>query len=298
MMNKDEFSTLHPIINFYFYIFVIATTMIFMQPVFLLIALLSSLSYAIFLNSKKTVKLTIWWLLPLMLVGAISNPLFNHQGVTILRYLPDGNPLTLESIVYGIAAAIMFASVILWFSCYNNTMSSDKFLYLFGKVSPKLSLVISMSLRFIPLYQNQLKLIRQSQKAIGVDLTNGNIVQKIKNGLYIFSILVTWAFENAIITSDSMQARGYGLSGRSHFSLYRFDSRDKKLLLLIVALSCIIIMGSILGYNTMRYFPSFNYKKISIMSFVFYFNYIIFCNIPLIINMYEEKKWQRLKSKI
>ena len=40
------------------------------------------------------------------LLAAVVNPAFVHQGVTILTYLPSGNPLTLESILYGLAAAL------------------------------------------------------------------------------------------------------------------------------------------------------------------------------------------------
>lgn len=41
--------------------------------------------------------------LALFAVTAAVNPAFSHEGRTILRYLPSGNPLTLESILYGIA---------------------------------------------------------------------------------------------------------------------------------------------------------------------------------------------------
>ena len=71
-------------------------------------------------------------MLPLLLLTALINPAFNHEGQTILTYLSNGNPITLESIVYGVAAAAMLVAVICWFSCYNSVMTSDKFVYLFG----------------------------------------------------------------------------------------------------------------------------------------------------------------------
>lgn len=43
-------------------------------------------------------------------------------------------PLTLESIAYGCAAAVMLVAVLFWFSCYNEVMTSDKFMYLFGRI--------------------------------------------------------------------------------------------------------------------------------------------------------------------
>ena len=40
----------------------------------------------------------------MMAMAALINPAFNHEGATLLTYLPSGNPLTLESILYGLAA--------------------------------------------------------------------------------------------------------------------------------------------------------------------------------------------------
>ena len=68
-------------------------------------------------------------MLPVFLISAAVNPLFNHQGITLILYLKNGNPLTLESILYGLAAGVMLVSVLNWFSCYQVVMTSDKFIY-------------------------------------------------------------------------------------------------------------------------------------------------------------------------
>src|SRR5690606_15261610 len=110
-------------------------------------------------------------MLPMLLFMAALNPLFNHQGVTILFYLErSGNPVTLESILYGISSAIMFVTVIMWFSCYNKVMTSDKFIYLFGRIMPKLSLLLSMTLRFVPRYIEKIREISYAQKCVGRDI--------------------------------------------------------------------------------------------------------------------------------
>ena len=128
--------------------------------------------------------------------------------------------------MYGIVLASMLFIAILWFSCYNEVMTTDKFVYLFGRVIPALSLVLSMVFRFVPKFSAQVKVIRNGQKCVGRDMSNGKLIKKIRYGLTILSILITWALENAIDTSDSMRARGYGLKGRSAFSIYHFDRRD------------------------------------------------------------------------
>jgi energy-coupling factor transport system permease protein len=83
--------------------------MFFMHPVSLIISLTGALTYAIYLSGKKAVRFSLLYMLPMMVMAAVVNPAFNHEGMTILTYLPSGNPLTLESILYGIAAAMMLA---------------------------------------------------------------------------------------------------------------------------------------------------------------------------------------------
>ena len=250
------------------------------------------------IKGKDGLKFNIIYLLPMLFFMAVLNPVFNHAGVTILFYLKSGNPVTLESILYGVAAACMFITTILWFSCYNAVMTSDKFIYLFGRVIPALSLIFSMVLRFVPRYINQIKVISNSQKCIGRDVSQGNILKRAKNGIKILSIMTTWALENAIETADSMKSRGYGLPGRTSFSIFRFDSRDKIMFSVIIGLVTIILAGAALGQNTIRFFPSITFTEITIFSILVYLSYFILCMIPVIINFQEEAKWKHIESRI
>ena len=80
----------------------------------------------------------------------------------MLFYLKDGNPVTLESIVYGLASGLMLAGVISWFSVFHEVMTSDKFMYLFGKVIPAFSLLLSMTLRFVPRFTEQIRRVAEA----------------------------------------------------------------------------------------------------------------------------------------
>lgn len=131
MRNRDTFSGYHPTINFLYFALVLLFSMCLMHPVYLLISLTGALTYDIYLKGRKAVRFAVMGLLPMAALAALVNPAFNHEGATILTYLPSGNPLTLESMLYGAAAAAMLASVVLWFSSYNEVMTSDKFVYLF-----------------------------------------------------------------------------------------------------------------------------------------------------------------------
>lgn len=256
MQNSDTFSGYHPLVNFLYFGLVIGFSMFFMHPVCLFISLICSCFYYYKLKGGQAVRFSLRFALPMLLLAAIINPVFNHAGAVILCYLPTGNPLTLESILYGFAAGCMLASVLLWFACYNEVMTSDKFIYLFGRIIPALSLVLSMALRFVPKFKAQLEQVRASQAGIGRDTKNGSPFRRMKNAITCFSIMVTWSLENAIETADSMKSRGYGLKGRTAFSIYSFSERDKEVMIWLLFCGLYLISGSLSGNLFWRYFPS------------------------------------------
>ena len=269
-----------------------------MHPVCLCISLASGFTYSVILKGKKQVKTNLIYMLPMLLMMALINPAFNHEGVTIIDYLPSGDPLTLESIIYGLCAAIMIGSVICHFSCYNEVMTSDKFIYLFGKIIPALSLIISMTLRFVPKFASQLKVVTNAQRCMGRDVSNGSIIKRAKNGLNILSIMTTWSLENAIETADSMKSRGYGIPGRTAFSIFTFDKRDRKALSCILLLGIYTFVGNLMGEIDFRFFPSMKTAEVSVFGISVFVAYLLLCICPIIIELWEVRKWKALRSKI
>jgi len=294
---KDIFSTYHPIINFTYFVAVILFSMFSMNPVFLGISVVASFAYSIWLNGRGAVKFNLMFIMPMIVTVAILNPLFSHGGVTILGYLGD-NPITKESILYGVATGFMLASVILWFSCYNSVMTSDKFIYLFGRIMPAMSLLFSMVLRFVPRFKAQIRQISNAQKCVGRDVSSGTFLQRARCGIKILSVMITWALENSIETADSMRARGYGLRGRTSFSIYRMDSRDRGMLAIISLCILILGMGAVDGWNSMQYFPSVKGLEISGFGLLVYASYFFLCTLPLMLDVKEGIKWKLLSSKI
>ncbi len=293
---RDAFSTYHPAVSFLYFTQVLLFSMFLMHPACLGISLLCAFCYLVCLNGKKALLFNLKYMLPLLLVTALVNPAFNHEGRTILTYLPDGNPLTLESIAYGTAAAVMLMTVIGWFSCYNAVMTSDKFVYLFGRVIPALSLILSMALRFVPRFKAQLQVVSNAQKCVGRDISNGSLLQRAGHGVRILSVMVTWALENAIETADSMRSRGYGLPGRTAFSIYRFDRRDKSALLYLLCCGGYIMAGSALGGLYWSYFPAMRGAGPEPYSVSLYLCYLALCLAPVLINIMEDRKWRAIQS--
>ncbi len=298
LQDRDTFSSYHPLVNFLYFGLVLLLTMFLMHPVSLLISLGSALCYGICLNGGRSVRSGMRFLLPAMLLAAVIDPAFDHEGATLLAYLPSGNPLTLESIAYGVAAAVMIAAVVAWFSCYTVVMTSDKFVYLFGRVIPVLSLVLSMTLRFVPRFRAQLQTISEAQRGIGRDVSGGPLLRRTRNAITVFSIMVTWALENAIETADSMKSRGYGLPGRTAFSIYRFDGRDKAALLWLGFCGAYLLSGWAAGGFYWRYYPTLRGAAATALSVSFQLVYLLLCLTPVILDRWEEKTWKNIRSEI
>ena len=295
---RDSFTNYHPIVNLLYFTLVIAFSMLLTNPVAQIIALACAITYAVSVEGKKSVMFLLKFCLPMVLLTAFINPAFSHEGVTILYYFSSGNPLTLESILYGIGAGIMLVTVLLWFSAFSRVMTSDKFIYLFGKVIPALSLVLSMSLRFVPKFKKQTEVVVEAQRCIGRDISTGSLWQRFKTAVVIFSIMITWALENAIETADSMKSRGYGLKGRTAFSIYRMDDRDKYALIWLGFCGLFLTAGVMLSAFGFRYFPSIRYAALDMTTIPFYTVYFGLCITPVVLNFTEERKWKTIYSKM
>ncbi len=296
-MILDCFSTYHPSINFVYFAFVILVTIFLYHPALLAISFCAAMAYSVYLRGARALKFNLGALLPVMALMVAINVLTNHAGVTILTYWQN-NPITLESIQFGCAAAAMLAAVIMWFSCYSEVMTSDKFVYLFGRVIPSLSLVFSMALRFVPRFTTQLKRTARAQACLGHSAASGGWLSRARHGLRLLSIMATWALENAVETADSMKARGYGAAKRTAYSIYRFDARDRVLFLVLAALLAAILAAIAAGVISVRYFPSFKMNASSPLSLFALAAFSAVCFLPLILQAKEEAAWRFSISKL
>ena len=294
-MNKDAFSGFHPVVNFLFFVAALGLTMFIQQPVYLLISMISGCAYLLYLQGKKGFLRQVGYLVPILVMMAIMNPMFNHEGVTVLWYLPNDNPITLEAICFGLASAVMMGASIVWFNCCNTVFTSDKIIYLFGRVIPALSLMISMTLRFVPRFKNFLQSVLRTQRAMHKP---ENTKEKLGQALAAFSATVSWAMEQSIVSADSMKSRGYGLFGRTAFSIFIFEKRDGIALMALFLLCMGVVTPHVFGLMGWTYYPGMTGELIGPVQIFAYLCYGGMCNLPLIIDMMEDRKWNALRSKI
>lgn len=290
------FSGYHPFVLMFYFLSVLIIAMFVWNPIIQLSALVGGIIFSFSIHKKKEILSDIAFYIPLFIMVAVTNPLFSHNGVTPLFFL-NGNPVTYEAFMYGIAIAVMVIAVMFWCKCYSKIMTSDKFLYLFGRIIPKLSLVLSMALRFIPMFKKQMHRVSKAQKAMGL-YSSKSYVDKIRSALRVFSVMITWSLENSIETSISMKARGYGLKGRTNYSLFKFKARDGVMLATSLLLMTVTLIGVATGQTYFYYYPEISKLNLSVSAITIYISFLLITLLPFILETKENIKWKYYISKI
>lgn len=253
-------------------------------------------AYSVKLSGKRAVIFNLC-LVPFALVYSGWYSYYNHFGVTNLRQNFIGNEITLEALLYGLQIGFTAITVIMFFSCVFAVFSSDKIVYLFGRISPKLSLFLSIILRMVPRIKQYGRRINTAQKGIGKSPSQGNLWRRFVNSMRLISILITWTLENFVESSDSMKCRGYSLKGRTSFSIYRFDNRDRSFVIAIFLLLIITVCGWALDQTSIHYNPQIIMTGITFMSYIFYAAYGILLLLPMILQIAGERKFERLRAR-
>ena len=168
------FDGYHPTVLLVYFCSVLLVAMFVTNPIIQLSALLGGILFCGMLLGRRALPGNIAFYLSMFVLVAITNPLFSHNGVTPLFFL-NGNPVTLEAFVYGAAIGVTVIGVMLWCRSLGEIMTSDKLLWLFGRVLPKFSLILSMALRFIPLFRRQLRRVSHAQRAMGLYSSRGYV---------------------------------------------------------------------------------------------------------------------------
>lgn len=106
------FGNVHPFVLLVYFLSVLTVAMFAANPVLSLTALLGGILFCAMLVRRSRVPGDIGFYVPLFLLVAVTNPLFSHNGVTPLFFL-NGNPVTLEALLYGFALAVAVVGVLL-----------------------------------------------------------------------------------------------------------------------------------------------------------------------------------------
>ena len=287
-MGRDAFSGCHPAVNFLFFLGAIGFGATIQHPAYCAVGCFCAAVYYLLLNGRKGLKM-LAGLAGLFLVMSAVNPLLNKSGKTVL-FTWLGRPYTLEALYYGMALGAILVVMLLWFGCYSQVLTSDKFTALFGRLIPALSLVLVMVLRMIPAFTRKAKQIILARRAIGKGGAD-KLAEKAKDGAAILSALTDWALEGSIITADSMRSRGYGTGTRTNFQIYRMTRRDYVLFALILGLEIAVLT---LGGTDASFTPRLKIQPVGWALAV----YGLFLLLPTLLHIKEVISWRVSISRI
>ena len=269
----------HPITFFTYFTVLIGSVIFLGNPYLYVTVLISSLALSMYFERISIFKY-FFKLLIISVLFALINPLFSHEGMTIITYFPDGNALTLESIYFGISMGILFIAIMLLFNVFNKTMWPDRWVELFGNISPNFALMISMIFRFVNRFITIYKRLKQ--------------VHKNKSPFFYFSMIVTYALETSVDTADSMAARGYKTAKRTFYKRKKILISD----IIIIIISLLFLSFLIYVHKTdsfrFYYYPN-TFLYSDYLSFIKVISaYVIYTFIPLFIEIAEDIKWRLL----
>ena len=288
------FERCHPAVNLIYFVAVVAAMITFQHPVFLAVSFLCAFAYSAKRNGWKAVAFNLC-LLPLIAAFALYYSSYTHFGMTVLHQNFVGNNMTLESLVYGFVLGTSVVGVCIWFSCVYSVFTTDKVVYLFGKVCPRLSLFLAILLRMVPRIKKEAKSTNMAQQGIGKGVNQGSFFARLHNGIRIFSMLVTWTIDSLTIASESMRSRGSSLRGRKAFSIYRFDNRDRIFVIGLFLCLTLTMMAILLGQTDMVYDPKIIWTDVSPILCI---GYAVLCLMPLMLEIWTEYRFQKARKSL
>jgi energy-coupling factor transport system permease protein len=288
------FHTIHPFPAFLYYAGTLLFVLLFVHPLFLVTAVIMMLLLWLLVDQNREKKQLLIAYLIMAAIVLLLNPLFNRRGSTILFYLFDQN-VTLEAIVYGGMMALMLLAVFVTFLSYNYVLTADKMMYLFSSYLPRSALVLRMAMRNVPLLLRRWQQIVLVQRTLGYSFTTGSVQQRARFGLRCLSILLSWSFEEAVISARSMHARGYGIGRRTTYVRYLLRRDDVSLLWLLALLGVLLLTGWLLGEGQLVVYPALGSVGLSPFGWLIYGSFCCYLSIPILIELKEIDRWRSLK---
>lgn len=278
----DRFSKFHPIFHFLYFIGMFVLVVSVYNPFFVLPSLVGALLYEVKIRGKQALSSLKFSVVMILVIG-LFNMLFAHYGLTVLFTIGD-TEFTLEALFYGINQGFVVAAMVLWFSIFGRVVDSEKVIYAF-RFAPKIALLFSMVLGFIPRFTKKLGDIETAALALDGGKKPKN---KLKAALNNLSALVTYSLESSIITADSMTARGYNPKA-VRYSRYKFKFADGVLIALSAVCLFYVIFAKASDRITFVIDPRIYSKTFDASAFLMF---LLLSFLPLITDLTEEFLWK------
>lgn len=293
---SNGFGSVHPSVALLYYVGLLLFATLLFHPLFLLTEIAAVLSLLLLQGQGRHLLRGLPFYLLMAGSVVLWNPLFSHRGSHILFYMFD-QPITLEAILYGLMMMLVLLTIMFVFISYNFTLTTDKFMYLFGTVAPKSALLILMTIRFVPLFQRRLGQITLIQSSRGITVSSGKLRKRMSDGMTLLKVLLTWSLEEALQTADSMKARGYGIRKRSTYGVFKLDRRDLITLIGLAGSGMVTLIFSMQGYGMVEIYPRLKAPVYTVEDAVMYCSFCMFLLIPVGLEIKEKWLWRSFERR-
>lgn len=217
---------------------------------------------------------------------ALLDPLFSHRGMTVLLFI-NGRAYTLEAMLYGLELGLSLGGVTVWLTLARSLLTEREQLYVFGRLSPKLAMTVSMTLGFIPRLLAKQRRLTEAQRGAGL-FTDSSFTGRLNKTSAVFMACVAWSAETAAGAAQSMNARGYGSHPISYSDRRRLRAADIVFLAAQTALTVTALIFCAKGGET-NFFPTLQFGVYELRLTL---AYGLGCLLPMIIHGKERVQWR------
>ena len=284
-----KITRIHPAIFIVYFLILIIFAFLFNNPYYVITYGILILTLIALQGSISEIKSTTKVFLPVILFITLLNTIFTHVGDTHI-YIFGSYYVTFEALVYGVIMAVTFFLVTLTFIAYITYVSYQDMLYVFSKKYPNLSMIIIMSLRFVPLIQKRSNELLELSK-----LKNRNedlkFTEKTSELIQNLGLVVSWSLEEAMQSASSMKSRGYNITKRTSYLRYDFNKIDVLLTVLILVTATISVYGLYNGVGSIMIYPKFTFTFSQTPFNIYYFAYVVLLLPFIIIEIWERILW-------
>ncbi|WP_321421188.1 energy-coupling factor transporter transmembrane component T [uncultured Methanobacterium sp.] len=288
-----KLTIIHPAVYVLYYFILIIFAFLYNDPYYL-ISFLILISVLIALQGiSQEFKSIIKFFIPMSILIIILNPLTSHVGTTQI-YIMGNFSITLEALVYGILMSVSLLIILLIFSSYNRAVSYQEMLYLFSKHFPHISMVIIMTLRFVPLLSYRLTEVNKVSRFNEKKTTDGkgeSRIEKIKKTANMLAVVVSWSLEESMLTAKSMKARGYGIKRRTNYLSYKIKKIDYIFFLFIGITVMISIFGLLEGYGRIEVYPTISFNISENVLSIYYLAFLFLLSPIIYLEVKERLLW-------
>ncbi|KYK37554.1 MAG: energy-coupling factor transporter transmembrane protein EcfT [Theionarchaea archaeon] len=191
-------------------------------------------------------------ILPLVVMALLIWPLFQREGTVLWSYWKI--IVTLEGIQMGVAMGFRLLSLIV--ATYLLLMTTEQRDLILALVKMGLrydfGLMLGIALSKVPALAGIAMTIMDAQKARGLELEKGNIIEKIRKYIPILIPLIIAAIRLAEGLSIAIDSKAFGRGNRTYLRELHFRTKDVLVSSIVVVVVCLCVVLRIRGFGVME----------------------------------------------